>query len=220
MKLREDENMKNKFTAMIFAVAGTTGLVGQAQSELSANVALTSDYVWRGVSQNDEDLALQGGFDYSHEAGFYIGLWGSNVSFSGASTELDIYAGWSTEFENGLGLDVGIIEYTYHGSSAANDNNFTEYYLGLSHSGFSALYSVGDEFDDHWEVGYEYAMETFALSAAYGDYDAYSYYRAGISGELGGFGLSLDYWDTDSDGDDIFGDLADGRLVFTVSKEF
>jgi len=52
--------------------------------EISANVALTTDYVWRGISQNQEDPALQGGFDYAHDSGFYLGAWAANVNFGGA----------------------------------------------------------------------------------------------------------------------------------------
>ena len=59
---------------------------------------MTTDYRFRGISQNDEDFAIQGGFDYAHDSGFYAGLWASNVDFQiqtvdDASAELDIYAG-------------------------------------------------------------------------------------------------------------------------------
>jgi hypothetical protein len=47
----------------------------------SANVALTNDYVWRGISQTNEDPAIQGGFDFEHPSGVYLGVWGSNVDF-------------------------------------------------------------------------------------------------------------------------------------------
>ena len=48
--------------------------------EFSANVALTSDYIFRGISQNESDPAIQGGFDVAHTSGIYAGVWGSNVS--------------------------------------------------------------------------------------------------------------------------------------------
>ena len=66
-----------------------------AESPISANVALTSNYIFRGQTQNNEDPALQGGFDFEHGSGFYAGVWGSNVDFGGdESTELDFYGGW------------------------------------------------------------------------------------------------------------------------------
>ena len=63
-------------------------------SAVSANVTFTSDYVWRGMTQSDGP-AIQGGFDFEDESGFYAGIWGSNVNFNdGAGSELDYYAGY------------------------------------------------------------------------------------------------------------------------------
>ena len=49
--------------------------------EISGNVALTSDYRFRGISQSDTSAAIQGGFDAEFSPGFYIGTWGSSVDF-------------------------------------------------------------------------------------------------------------------------------------------
>jgi hypothetical protein len=60
-----------------------------AMAEISANVTLASDYVFRGVSQTDNQMAIQGGFDWGHDSGFYVGTWASNVDsqfFGGAPT--------------------------------------------------------------------------------------------------------------------------------------
>ena len=210
--------MKNINTIAVLSALTIALLPQISAAQVSANVALQSDYVWRGVSQNQEDPAIQGGFDYAHDSGFYAGVWGSSVDFQGPeSTELDLYAGWSTEFESGLGFDVGIIEYTYHGDEGASDANFTEFYVGLSYAGFGVTYYAGDEFDDNIEVTYGYDFESgISFGATYGDYDTYTYYQAGVSGEVGGIGLDLSYWDTDIDDDD----LSEGRVVFTISKEF
>jgi uncharacterized protein (TIGR02001 family) len=212
--------MKNSLKLISVSLLTAATLAPTAQAEVTANVALTTDYVWRGLSQNQEDPAIQGGFYYAHESGFYAGVWAANVSFGDASTESDLYAGWSKVFESGLGVDAGIIEYIYHGSDLAGDNDFTEYYLGLSYVGFNVIYSAGDEFSDHYEIGYSYDFEKVSVSATYGNYDTYSYYNAGVSTEVGGIGLALDYWDTDSDAKLALGDVADSRVVFTISKEF
>lgn len=210
--------MNNLLKATLLTLSCTSFFLSNASSaEISANVAIQSDYVWRGISQNQEDPSIQGGFDYAHESGFYVGIWGASVDFGGdESTEMDIYAGWSTELENGLGIDIGIIEYTYHGGAQAG-GDFTEYAVGLSYNGFGLTYFIGDEFDDNIELSYGYDFENgVSLGATYGDYDTYSYYQAGVSGEIEGIGLDLSYWDTDVDNDE----LADGRIVLTVSKEF
>ena len=63
-------------------------------ASVSANVSFASDYIWRGMTQSDGP-AVQGGFDYASDGGFYAGLWGSNVNFNdGAGSELDYYAGY------------------------------------------------------------------------------------------------------------------------------
>ena len=49
--------------------------------EIEANVALSTDYIFRGVTQTGNDPAISGGFDYSLDNGFYVGIWGSNVNF-------------------------------------------------------------------------------------------------------------------------------------------
>lgn len=210
--------MKNS-KILVFITLMLVGM-SSAHAGVSANVALTTDYVWRGVSQNKEDPALQGGFDYSHDTGFYAGVWGSNVSFGEASTELDFYGGWASEFDNGFDVDLGYIKYSYHGSPAAGDNDFQEAYVGLGHSGFSVQYSFGDELDDHWQLGYETSFKKVDVSATFADYDTYQYYRIGVAGDLQGTGWALDFWDTDDDDDDLFSDYGGSRLVFTLSKEF
>ena len=78
---------------------------------VSGNVAVSTEYVWRGVSQSDGDIAISGGFDLE-SGGFYAGTWLSNVDFNDASDtniEWDIYAGYAGEFEGGVGYDIGIL---------------------------------------------------------------------------------------------------------------
>lgn len=100
---------------------------------ISGSVSLVSDYRFRGVSQSDEELAIQGGFTVAHESGFYVGTWGSNLAgwgtFGGSNTELDIFAGYSTTIGT-AGLDVGVTWYMYPGG--ANETDFFEGYVKLS----------------------------------------------------------------------------------------
>jgi len=64
--------MKSSTKVLSISALALATLAPAAQAEITANVALTTDYVWRGVSQNQEDPALQGGFDYAHDSGFYL----------------------------------------------------------------------------------------------------------------------------------------------------
>jgi len=83
---------------------------------LTGNVTLVSDYRFRGVSQTYEGPAIQGGFDYSHASGFYLGNWNSNVASQvytgGSGIEMDVYGGYRRSF-GGVGMDVGYLYYHY-----------------------------------------------------------------------------------------------------------
>ncbi len=109
---------------------------------LTANVSLTSDYRYRGISQSNLQPAIQGGFDYAHSSGFYIGNWNSSISWisdaasaAGNSTsapiEMDFYAGFKYEWSKGFTADVGILQYYYPTSGATGfttNPNTTELY--------------------------------------------------------------------------------------------
>ena len=123
---------------------------------LTGNIALTSDYVFRGVSQSQNGPAIQGGFDYSHASGFYLGTWGSNVDWVSAggyktnsSMEIDLYGGYKGAMGD-IGYDVGAITYYYPGDqvTGVNDPDTTEVYLGLGWKtlGFKYSYTVSDRF--------------------------------------------------------------------------
>ena len=85
----------------------------------AGNVGLFSDYRFRGISQTYKQPALQGGFDYAHSSGIYLGTWGSNVSnnlYPNGNLEWDFYGGYKFEPVKDLGLDVGLIYYYYPGA--------------------------------------------------------------------------------------------------------
>jgi len=82
----------------------------------TGNVSLVSDYRFRGISQTYKGPAIQGGFDYSHSSGFYLGNWNSNVASQvytgGSGIEIDLYGGYKRSFGD-FGLDVGYLYYYY-----------------------------------------------------------------------------------------------------------
>ena len=124
----------------------------------TANVGLYSQYVFRGLAQTNEDPALQGGFDYSHSSGFYLGTWASNISWlkenattstsvsgtyrSGGSLEIDLYGGYKGSVGD-FGYDVGLLQYYYPGDvvAGANKANTLEAYVAGSWKWFSVKYS-------------------------------------------------------------------------------
>ncbi len=101
---------------------------------VSGSVALVSDYRFRGVSQSDEEAALQGGITLTHESGFYAGFWSSNLAgwgqFGGANLELDLIGGYKRSLGSGTAIDVGVTWYMYPGGSDLTD--FGEGYVKLS----------------------------------------------------------------------------------------
>jgi len=122
----------------------------------SGNIALTSNYIWRGVSQNNNSLALQGGFDVAHTSGLSAGVWASSVSNGNASSEVDLYANYGFKVSN-VDLSVGYIAYSYQGQSSAN---FEEINLAATYAGVTAKVSKGisSAKEYYYELGYTYSI--------------------------------------------------------------
>lgn len=101
---------------------------------VSGSVTLASDYRFRGVSQTDKEMAIQGGITVAHESGFYVGTWASNLSgwgtFGGANMELDLIGGFKAPIGGGGTIDVGVTWYMYPGGADTTD--FAEPYVKLS----------------------------------------------------------------------------------------
>ena len=100
---------------------------------VTGSATLVNDYRFRGVSQSDEEIAIQGGVTVAHQSGFYGGFWASNLAgwgtFGGSNTELDLIAGFKLPVGAGA-LDVGLTWYMYPGGSDKTD--FAEPYVKLS----------------------------------------------------------------------------------------
>ena len=191
-----------------------------SQAEVSLNVGVASNYLFRGVTQTDDAAAIQGGIDYEAENGFYVGAWASNVDFDGAGYELDLYLGYAMELDNGLGLDFGYLYYAYP-DAAPDDIDFGEIYFTLSHGVFSGgvAYTVHsdndgglfDSGDVYYHVGVGLPLPanlSLGLTAGYYDFsndgkaevgDAnYWHVAAGLGRELESLGeitLNLEYAD-------------------------
>lgn len=114
---------------------------------VSANVALTTDYRFRGLSFSDGDIAIQGGFDVAHESGFYVGVWGSSIEDSATfgNSEVDLYGGWSGEVSGGLSADVGLLYFYFPNgdNGIAGPSDFFEPYASLSGTVGPAELTVG-----------------------------------------------------------------------------
>lgn len=143
------------------AVAGASAFAQTApaaapESTLAFNVSVASEYRYRGISQTRFKPALQGGVDFTHSSGFYVGAWGSTIKWikdAGVATsipvkgpvELDLYAGYRGEIVKDVAYDVGYLRYqylnnTYRNVSGANANT-DELYGAITYSVVTAKYS-------------------------------------------------------------------------------
>jgi uncharacterized protein (TIGR02001 family) len=226
-------------------LAGATATTVQA-GEISANVALTSDYRFRGISQSNEDIAIQGGFDYAWDNGIYIGTWASTVDFDvssadgglNGSLELDYYVGWGMDIGENSAIDVGYLYYDYPGDDGL-EGDYQELYgsfswhdltVGMAYSDdyygetdtffyYYADYSWG--FAENWSldlhIGYNDLEKNGGFLAT--DEDSYTDYSVGVTTSFLAVDWSLAYVGTTLDEEDVFDtDWGEDTVVFTVSK--
>lgn len=230
--------MKKTLITFAAAAVAAIALPTVAQAEVSANVAVTSKYKFRGQDQSDpsESMlpAIQGGFDWS-EGGFYLGNWNSSVGFLGG-TEMDFYGGYSGEAA-GLSYDVGVLYYYYPGSDSSA--NTTEIYGSLGWGPLTAKYShtvsskwfgiPGGQNTGYLELNGEMEVAsgitlvghigTTRFSGEAKDNGAvnYSDYKVGAGFDLGsGFSAEIAYAGATKKSD--WGDINKARVIFTLSK--
>jgi len=212
----------------------------QIPGEFSSSVAFVSDYVFRGVTQTNENPAVQASIDYSHDSGFYAGIWGSNVDFADANLETDLYAGFSGELKNGLSWDIGGIYYVYPGADSSNDFDFFEaaiavgYDFDVASVSASVNYSpefFGDSGDATYTAAYVDVPLPYDVSlsghvgyqaiddeATFGLPD-YTDWSLGLGYSVSGFDLSVSYVDTDLSTSEC-SDGCDSKAVFSISRSF
>lgn len=226
----------------ILAAIGLLAAAGAAQADVSGTAAIVSDYDFRGFSQTGEDPAVQLSLDYTHESGWYLGAWGSNIDhFSDggegtASTEVDVYTGFRGTAGD-IAWDAGIVYYTYEGAS---DLNYAEIYGKATYSLFTgALYYsndfggkyTGGKSDDAFYVSGDVNIPagdlTINLHAGYSDGDgieesyfgdekSYTDYGVGVSYSASNVTLGLK-WVARDVKNNANGVGSDDRILLSVS---
>lgn len=205
--------------------------------EFSANVSLLTDYRFRGITQTDNEPAIQGGFDWAHDSGFYLGTWASNLQFSDAHIEMDFYGGYANSIDN-FSYDLGVIYYWYPGASRNQDFDFIELALGLGYdfgafstslsfnyspdnfgSSGDALYTEGGvsvPLPYDFELGASLGYQMIDDEAAFGTPD-YLTWTVGLSRSFLGFDFGLSYVDTD---EASCGSGCGATVIFSASRSF
>jgi len=128
-----------------------------ATEGLSANVAATNNYLWRGLEQTGGDAAISGGIDYAVDSGFYTGTWVSNA-WGGA--EVDLYGGFAADINESMSYDVGFIYFAY---PDADDADFSEVYGSFTFTGLTlgvAILTSAEGYDagDSVYINADYAL--------------------------------------------------------------
>ena len=137
-------------------------------SDFTANAAATNNYIWRGLTQSENEAAVSGGIDYANQNGFYAGTWVSNVSFAPGdefSYENDIYLGYAAEV-NALSYDVGYLYYNYDEEA---EFDFGEIYGSISIGGASLSLNLLANTEADEGPGQDFGFgEAYYLAADYG----------------------------------------------------
>ena len=210
---------------------------GQEEPAVAANLAVTTDYVFRGYTQTGEDAAVQGGVDWAGPSGWYIGAWASKIDFGpedDASMEIDIYGGYAWQV-NDVSYDLGVIYYAYPGADEMSGYDFVEAYLSLGYdleavSLSAAIHFTPDNFGETgngWYLtgGLSRALsESLSVDANVGfsqvtpDFgEDYLDWNLGLNYSLSRFAMDLRYHDTDAP--DCAG-ACDTRVVLSLSAGF
>jgi uncharacterized protein (TIGR02001 family) len=149
-------------SAALLTLAGVTHA-----GEWSANAGVSSNYLWRGLTQTENEAAVSGGIDYVADSGFYVGTWASNVNYAAGdvfSYEHDLYAGFSGE-AGSISYDVGYLYYNYDSEA---EFDFGEVYASISVAGFTlGTYLLANtEADEGEGQSFDFA-DTYYLYADY-----------------------------------------------------
>lgn len=213
-----------KLTQLAAAIALTAGAMSaapvMAEGSLSANIGFASEYVFRGILQNDASGSA--GLDYEN-SGFYAGVWTADVE---DGLEVDGYLGYGIETESGFSASLGYTTYQYTGDF---DTEYNEVNLGLGFGIASLEYTVGEhEIEGGDDEDYTFVALTLEHNGFYGTYGNFSddwdgdYLELGYGTEIGGFdaGIALIFSQDDLGpvnapiGDD------DETIVFSIGKSF
>lgn len=227
-------------TRSALAAATLLALSGAAHAELSGGVTVTSNYLFDGVSQTDNNPAIQPTLTWTFDNGIYVGGWFSNVDFGEANIEQDYYVGWSGALNDSLSMDVGAVAYRYAGAPSKG-YDYNEYYVGLTFmENTSWKYWYAHDSDvwhgTAWRTNLVHNIALpndfgLALEASYTRFkDAADYYeisdddqlhaRVGLSHDWAGFSFDLSFHWTDHNDDFYDSDLNRSTAVLSISKNF
>lgn len=202
---------------------------------LTANVTLASQYRYRGLMQTNNKPAIQGGFDFTHASGLYLGNWNSSVSWLNdgnsdvsAPVEMDFYGGYKGNLAPDVPFDLGVLQYYYPGDypSGYTSPDTTELYAGVGYGPVMFKYSVAmtnlfgfadSKYSQYFDLSgnFDTGFWGLTVNAHVGRQTirnltdgAYTDWKLGLTKDFGqGLAISVAYIDTNAD-----------RAVYTNSR--
>ena len=226
------------------------GAAAGAEDGWSGQVAATSDYVLRGISQTDGHPAAQGSVVYQAASGAYVGAWGSSIDNTDwyypagdAQFEVDLFAGYGRRLSDNWSADVRATRYFYAGGSEFVEYDYTELEaavlyrdavrVSVAWTPDTTLVTRPGLIEGSQAVACEFAVHRPILSwlslvAGIGFRDielastgGYVYWNAGLSAQRGALSVDLGRYGTDGEGRELFGsDSAGARTALSVAWAF
>ncbi|MEX2353301.1 MAG: TorF family putative porin, partial [Gammaproteobacteria bacterium] len=226
----------------VVAIMPTWSYAQSSDHVFSGNVTLASDYLFRGQSQTDNGPAVQGGVDYNHAMGLYLGTWASNINFADG-IEIDYYGGFAGEMGD-FSYDLTAVYYAY--PSSDNDEDFLEFGPSVTYAfagDFEPTLTVGFLYSDDYSfnsgssvwlysdlgialpndfgLGFHVGHQWIKDNATWGTPD-WLEYNVSLSKNILGLDFAVTYSDTDLSQAECFvgGNICDEKVVFSISAGF
>ncbi|CUI61269.1 Bacterial protein of uncharacterised function (Gcw_chp) [Achromobacter xylosoxidans] len=227
---------RNTLAALaLVALAAPAHAADAPEYTLTANVTLASQYRYRGLMQTNNKPAIQGGFDFTHASGLYLGNWNSSVSWLNdgnsdvsAPVEMDFYGGYKGNLAPDVPFDLGVLQYYYPGDypSGYTSPDTTELYAGVGYGPVMFKYSVAmtnlfgfadSKYSQYFDLSgnFDTGFWGLTVNAHVGRQTvrnltdgAYTDWKLGLTKDFGqGLAISVAYIDTNAD-----------RAVYTNSR--
>ena len=236
MRISKSKVFASALVAIMLSVFSTSSIKAAEEAkankigpaEITFNAGYTSNYLWRGMTQNDNSGAASIGADAALPGGLYVGVWTSAASGTNYTQEVDYYGG-ITHSAGPATFDVGYIAYVYPGTDKGDaTTNFGEFYGKITFAPEKAPYSAKISYfvddqellnaENYLEGSVSYDAGVVGINYTYGDYDKTSkFWSVGLSKEMLGVGFTLAYTDTNFD---AAGTVDTEKVTLSVAKTF
>jgi uncharacterized protein (TIGR02001 family) len=130
--------------SLVLAACLTAG--NAAAATFGGDVTVVSDYIFRGISQNDGNPAAQLDLHAATDSGYFAGVWATTINASQRLThyELEAYGGKRFQLSSAWTATVSAIDYIYQPNPARRSGDYQEVAVSIGYLDaltFSLAYS-------------------------------------------------------------------------------